>query len=67
MASYLVTIATDSNQACLELCLNNMCIATKKRQVQMKNHLGTNIQEKPYGGRGASTYVRGLIIIEQIE
>ena len=24
--SYLVTIATDSNKACLELCLNNMCI-----------------------------------------
>jgi len=49
MTSYLVTIATDSHQTCVKMCLRDMPTATENGMLLTKNHL-EKIEEKPYRG-----------------
>ena len=49
MTSYLVTIATDSHQPSVKMCLRDIRRATGKRQVEMIIRLG-KIPGKTHGG-----------------
>ena len=51
MTSYLVTLATDSHQSCVKMCVREMRTAAEKKQVEITIRIG-KIQEKPYEGGG---------------
>ena len=63
MTSYIVTIATDSHQSCVKMCVREMRTTILKMAGADNNRL-EKIQEKPYGWWHPpfpKLYVRGLI------
>ena len=60
MTSYLVTIAADSHQICVKICLRDMCTATET--AGLDNNSSCKNCRKPYGEwhPPRSLYARGL-------